>query len=160
MQNLSGLYAAVEATRNAIENGSLELVEKVAWEMCETFKKDFPDASDVEYTPELCRLQAECLELLLEMHIMRGEPLNVSIRFGQLLDKIQMDMEHFPNWSDEDRKPAAMVAEKAIKSVEVFFTKKSQAEHKLYATRPDECKCLLCRKTWQIRRDRTWYLIC
>ena len=62
-----------------------------------------------DYTPELCRLQLDALATLLDLHIMRSDPLDISARSGQLLKKFKMDVEHFTQWTDAEKKPLAKV---------------------------------------------------
>ena len=46
---------------------------------------------------------------------MRGDPLDISARFGQLVKKFKMDVEHFPQWTDAEKKPLAEVVGRAIR---------------------------------------------
>ena len=144
--NIGEIRAAVDATLHAISRGDRELAEQAGWELTKVFDKEFICEIESDYTPEACALQLSALEALLELHIMRGEPLNISMRFGQLIAKFKSDMNHFPAWTDEERKPAAQVLLKAKRAVEAFYTSKLTTKHLSYSTAPGQCRCMLCRK--------------
>ena len=101
--DLSLLYSAVDATKQAISEGDRSLAEKRGRDMCDCFEANFVVDCDEDYTPEMCRLQLDCLATLLDLHIMRGSPIDISVRFGQLLKKFKMDTEHFPQWTDAEK---------------------------------------------------------
>ena len=79
--DLSLIYTAVEATKNAILDGDKMWAEKCGQELCDCFMDNFVVDNDDDYTPEMCRLQLDGLATLLDLHIMRGKPLDISIRF-------------------------------------------------------------------------------
>ena len=144
--NLSLIYSAIDATKKAILDGDKPLAEKCGWELCNCFEENFVADNKEDYTPELSRLQLDCLATLLDLHIMRGEPLNISVRFGQLVKKFKMDIEHFPQWTDADKKPLAEVVGRAMRHTHNFFTGQLTTTHKPLAVHPGQCKCFLCKK--------------
>lgn len=145
--DLSLLYSAVDATKQAISEGDRSLAEKRGRDMCDCFEANFVVDCDEDYTPEMCRLQLDCLATLLDLHIMRGSPIDISVRFGQLLKKFKMDTEHFPQWTDAEKVPLVKIVERVIKHTQSFFTEAMTTTHKPIAERPGQCKCFLCRKS-------------
>ena len=145
MKDLKPLYQSIDDTKKAISEGNRELAEKLGWEMCNLFEVSFQVDEDT-YTPEMCRLQLDCLATILELHIMREDPIDISFRYGQFLKKYRMDMDHFPDWTDEDRKPAVEIAMRMTRKVEQFYSEKSRAVHQQKAVKPGDIKCLLCKK--------------
>lgn len=144
--NTEKIHEAIKETLHAISVGDCELAEREGWNLTELFEKEFPNPSETAYTPELCALQLEVMEVLLELHIMRGDPFDINVRFAQLGEKFRMDMANFPGWVDEERKPAAKILLKAIRAVEAFYTKQLTTKHHPYSTAPGQCVCMLCRK--------------
>lgn len=120
-EDLKLLYQSIEDTKRAIDAGDKDLAEKLGWEMCNLFMDNY-HVDESTYTPEMCRLQLDCLATILDIHILRGDPIDISFRYGQLLKKLSMDMGHFPDWTDEERKPAIEIALKMRKKVERFYS--------------------------------------
>ena len=145
-ENLSLIYSAIDATKKAISDGDKNQAEKCGWELCNCFEENFVADKEEDYTPELCRLQLDALVTLLDLHIMRGDPLDISARFGQLLKKFKMDVEHFTQWTDAEKKPLAEVVARAIRNTQNFFTGQLTTTHKPLAEHPGQCKCFLCKK--------------
>lgn len=145
MEELRPLYQLIADTKKAVSEGNRELAEKLGWEMCNQFEGSY-QVSESTYTPEMCRLQLDCLATVLEIHIMRADPIDISIRYGQFLKKFRMDMEHFLDWTDEDKRPAVEIAMRMTRKVERFYTDKSRVTHQPKAHQPGEIKCLLCKK--------------
>ena len=145
-ENLSLIYSAIDATKKAISDGDKTQAEKCGWELCNCFEENFVADKEEDYTPELCRLQLDALVTLLDLHIMRGDPLDISARFGQLLKKFKMDVEHFTQWTDAEKKPLAEVVARAIRNTQNFFTGQLTTTHKPLAEHPGQCKCFLCKK--------------
>lgn len=75
-ENLSLIYSAIDATKKAISDGDKTQAEKCGWELCNCFEENFVADKEEDYTPELCRLQLDALATLLDLHIMRGDPLD------------------------------------------------------------------------------------
>lgn len=144
-EDLKLLYQSIEDTKRAIDAGDKDLAEKLGWEMCNLFMDNY-HVDESTYTPEMCRLQLDCLATILDIHIMRGDPIDISFRYGQLLEKLSMDIEHFPDWTDEERKPAIEIALKMRKKVERFYSEGLRVQHRPKAKKPGEIKCMLCRK--------------
>lgn len=144
--NVEKIREAIKATLQAISEQDREKAEQIGWSLTELFDKEFTVTSESDYTPELCALQLEVIEAILELHILRGDPLDINVRFAQLGSKFKADMEHFPNWTDEERRPAAEVLLKAIRAVESFYTTNLTTKHHPYSTVSGECVCALCRK--------------
>lgn len=145
MEDLRPLYQSIEDTKKAISDGNRELAEKLGWEMCNQFEASY-QVNESTYTPEMCRLQLDCLATILEIHIMREDPIDIGYRYGQFLQKFRMDMDHFPDWTDEDKRPAVEIAMRMTRKVERFYTEKTRATHRPKAHQPGEIKCLLCKK--------------
>lgn len=145
MNDIKALYQAIEDTKRAVANGDKALAEKLGWEMCTLFNEEY-QVDESSYTPEMCRLQLDCLATVLDIHIMRGDPIDISVRYGQFLKKFRMDMDHFSGWTDEDRKPVVEIVMRMTKAVEKFYTQESRVEHKPKALKPGEIKCMLCKK--------------
>lgn len=144
--DLSLIYTAVEATNNAILDGDKIRAEKCGQELCDCFMDNFMVDNDDDYTPEMCRLQLDGLATLLDLHIMRGKPLDISIRFGQLVKKYKMDVEHFTQWTDADKKPLEKIISRVIRHTHDFFSGELTTIHKPLATQPGDCRCFLCKK--------------
>ena len=142
-ENLSLIYSAIDATKKAISDGDKTQAEKCGWGLCNCFEENFVADKEEDYTPELCRLQLDALATLLDLHIMRGDPLDISARFGQLLKKFKMDVEHFTQWTDAEKKPLAEVVARAIRNTQNFFTGQLTTTHKPLAEHPGQCKCFL-----------------
>ena len=145
MEDLRPLYQSIEDTKKAISEGNRELAERLGWEMCNQFEVSC-HVDEATYTPEMCRLQLDCLATILEIHIMREDPIDISYRYGQFLQKYRMDMDHFPGWTDEDKRPAVEIAMRMTRKVEQFYTEKTRVTHQPKAQQPGEIKCLLCKK--------------
>lgn len=144
--NIGKIRAAIDEVLHAVSRGDRDLAERTGLSLTEVFEREFICETESDYTPEVCSLQLAALEALLELHIMRGEPLDISVRFGQLIARFRSDMNHFPAWTDEERKPAAQVLLKAKRSVEAFYTSQLTTKHQPYSTAPGQCPCMLCRK--------------
>ena len=121
MEDLKPLYQAIEDTKRAISVGNRELAEKLGREMCNLFEALY-QVDEETYTPEMCRLQLDSFATILELHIMRGDPMDISFRYGQFLKKFKMDMDHFPDWTEEDRRPAIEIAMRMTRKVERFYS--------------------------------------
>lgn len=145
--NVDKIREAINATLHAISEQDRENAERVGWALVELFDKEFNCISESDYTPDLCALQLEVIEAILELHILRGDSLDINIRFAQLGNKFKADMEHFPIWTEEDRRPAAEVLLKAIRAVENFYTRKLTTKHIPYSTESGQRVCMLCRKS-------------
>lgn len=146
------LFAAIDRTRKAIADGDRGLAETEGWEMCKIFERDFQVGSEKDYTPELCRIQLEALGTLLDLHIMRGDPIDISWRFGQFAQRYHMDKAHFPEWTSDDWKPIEEVVIRELEAVRDFYTRETRIAHQPRATEPGQCKCLLCQKNMADRK--------
>ena len=142
------LRDSIKRARQAIASGNLDLANAVGKEMCDIFEADYNISDEAEYTPEMAALQYECLTTLLDLHILRGEPIDISIRYAQILKKYRMDREHFKSWPEADWNDSRMHIEHAVMAVERFF---NDSYHKRYESEvatnhPFGGKCALCRE--------------
>lgn len=144
--NIEKIREAINATQHAINDYDREEAERVGWALVELFDKEFTVTSESDYTPELCALQLEVMEAILELHILRGDSFDINVRFAQLGEKFKQDMSHFPDWTNEERRPAAEVLLKAVRAVENFYTSNLTTKHLPYSTAPGQCACALCKK--------------
>lgn len=148
MGDLKKLRDAIESTRQAIATGDVVHADTVGKGMCDLFESEYIIEKDSDYTPDMAALQFECLAVLLDLHILRGEPWDITIRHGQILKKYKMDRGHFKSWTDADWKEIDGIIMHTVKAVEQFrrntYRKIWDNEEK---KAPDiEHKCALCRK--------------
>lgn len=151
MHPLSPLISSIAEARRALESGDRQLAEKAVWEMCEVHQRDFNVTEEKDYTPELALLQYQCFEVLLDLHILRGDPIDISIRFSQFMNKFHEDTEHLKYWSKEDWKPIQELVFRVVKKTYQFNQKGIIGDYKPKG-RDAECTCELCR---QKRADKT-----
>lgn len=136
------LLEAISATRSAISKGNSAAAEKAGRRLCDVFEKDFNPET---YTIESAILQYECLLALLELHILRGDHLDVVIRYSEFLNKIKQDKEHFPKWDEKALRPVSEIIIRAYRKVHDFVEKgiRFTPEEKKY---DPSCRCSLCLK--------------
>lgn len=144
--DLSRIYALLAETRQAIADGNQELAEKIGWELCKAFEKDYDVRSPEDYTPPVALVQYQVMATLQDLHIMRGDPIDIAIRGGQLLKKLKEDREHIKGWSDDDWDPIFEVVMKSREATDDFYYRETLKRRPKEPVRTPECKCLLCRK--------------
>lgn len=159
-ESLSLIYSAIVATKKAILDGDKPRAEMCGWELCNCFEENFVADKEEDYTPELCRLQLDALATLLDLHIMRGDPLDISARFGQLVKKFKMDVEHFPQWTDAEKKTLAEVVGRAIRHTQNFFIGQLTTTHKPLAEHPGHnVNASFVKRNRQTRKVLIWFHI-
>lgn len=145
------LREAIEETRALIKADNTE-AENAGRRLCEVFEADMDISGCKDYTPEKAYLQIQTLETILQLHIKRGDPVDISIRYGQLVKKLKEDLEHFPDWEDEDKRLIGEIGLQATRLVHDFYAIEYQNRAEKFAkSRTPECKCLLCRKSFAIK---------
>ncbi len=141
MNDFSELKRLIDETRNACRAGNSDLAEKVGWELVEVFERDYHVTED-EYTPEVAKIQYEAYEALMELHILRGDPIDIAIRQKEILKKFKEDKKHLSRWSDEDWKLIVPIVFETFKRTQDFF-KEAQREN---VNTDKSCKCALCKR--------------
>ena len=136
------LFGAISAMRAAISEGDRAAAEKAGQTMCEIYERDFNPET---YTIETAVVQYECILALLELHILRGDPLDVVMKYGEFLQKIKHDKEHYPEWKEEDMRPVSEIIARAYRKVHDFIGKgiRFTPADKKYGP---SCQCCLCLK--------------
>ena len=145
-QDIQSLLDSIESTKNAIEKGNQEAAEKYGWEMCNHCDKVMDSITEKDYSPEMCKLQLVSMATLLDLHIMRNDPIDIAILARKFLNKYMADVRHFTNWTEEEKKPLSQIAARMVRHTQDYFDDLSFVPHKPIATRSGECKCLLCKK--------------
>ena len=148
MGNLEKLRGAIEATRQAIATGDVKHADTVGKAMCDMFESEYIIENESDYTPDMAALQFECLVVLLDLHILRGDPVDISIRYGQVLRKYKMDREHLKSWSEADWEKINKIIEHAVMAVEKFYgdTNRKNRDAEMESLHKEGGKCVLCRK--------------
>ena len=93
-QDIQSLLDSIESTKNAIEKGDQEAAEKYGWEMCNHCDKVMDSITEKDYSPEMCKLQLVSMATLLDLHIMRNDPIDIAIFARQFIDKYMADVRH------------------------------------------------------------------
>lgn len=144
--DLSRIQVLLAETRQAIADGKQELAEKTGWKLCEAFEKDYGVRSLGDYTPPVALVQYQVMATLVDLHILRGDPIDIAIRGGQLLKKLKEDREHIKGWTEDDWLPIFEVVMKSREATDDFYYKETLKRRPKEPERTPECKCLLCRK--------------
>lgn len=144
--NFENIRECVARVRKAVEAGDRELTDKVGWELCEVFERDFQVKRDDDYTPEAGLVQFDVMEALLEVHIMRGDPIDIAVRNGQLMKHFKEVREHVTWWKDDDWMPVGELVAKGYVAVNEFYRKETLKQMPKAPVRTPECRCLLCRR--------------
>lgn len=152
MTNFENILECVDKVRLAVEAGDRELADKVGQELCVVYERDFQIVRDKDYTPEVAHVQFDALEALLEVHILRGDPIDIAIRNGQLMKHFKEVREHVTWWSDEDWMPIGKLVAKGYMAVNEYYHKETLRRMPKAPERTPECRCLLCRRN---RSDKT-----
>ena len=126
--NFENIRECVARVRKAVEAGDRELTDKVGWELCDVFERDFQVKRDDDYTPEAGLVQFDVMEALLEVHIMRGDPIDIAVRNGQLMKHFKEVREHVTWWKDDDWMPVGELVAKGYVAVNEFYRKDTLAD--------------------------------
>ena len=135
----------MKIARDALKSGDRDLAEQKVWELCEVFERDYQVASAEEYTPEIALLQYQCMDVMFDLHLMRGNPMDLAIRLGNVMKKLKDDVEHCKNWSENDIKPIVDLVLGMYGKLTDFNTKGMHGERTL-KVRDASCLCELCKK--------------
>ncbi|MBQ6822961.1 MAG: hypothetical protein IJP39_11165 [Bacteroidales bacterium] len=144
--DLSRIQQLIAKTTKAIEDNNRDLAEKLGWELCQTFEQDYDVQSEEDYTPSVALVQYEVMKVLLDLHIMRGDPIDIAIRGGQLLKKFKDDRDHIKGWKEEDWTPIAEIVWKSREATDEYYYGETLKAGTEEPARTPECKCLLCQK--------------
>ncbi len=150
--DISRIQVLLAQTREAIARGDRELAERVGWDLAQACEKDYDVKTEEDYTPPLAKLQYEVMSVMLDLHIMRGDPIDIAIRGGQILKKFKDDYEHLKNWTKEDWRPIVEIVIKTRKATDDYFYRETIEKRPKEPERTPECQCLLCRKN---KADKT-----
>ena len=101
----SRILTQLDLTKQAIADNNHDNAEDFGKCLCDVYEEDFNLESEKDFTPEVARIQFDVLKTILDIHIMRGDPLDISIRAGQLWKRYKETREHFPQWADKDWEP-------------------------------------------------------
>ena len=145
MPTLTTLISSIAEARKALESGNRQLAEKAVWEMCEVHQRDSNVTEEKDYTPELALLQYQCFEAVLDLHILRGDPIDISIRFTQFMNRFHEDTEHVKRWNKEDWEPIKELVFRVVNKTYQFNQKGIMGDYKP-VVRDAECTCALCRR--------------
>ena len=141
--DLTRIKAKLTQLRSTLADGNRQEAEKVGWELVEAMEADYEVKSVEDYTPEVAAVQYEVMAALLELHILRGDKLDVSVRAAQLVKKYKEDRAHLTAWKEEEWEEINRIVRDAAQSARSFIRPMKKLAQK--PTRTQDCACLLCR---------------
>ena len=144
--DFSRILTQLDLTKQAIADNNHDNAEDFGKCLCDVYEEDFNLESEKDFTPEVARIQFDVLKTILDIHIMRGDPLDISIRAGQLWKRYKETREHFPQWADKDWEPIDDIIYRSYLATNVFYYRETIGSIPPKQLRTPECRCLLCGK--------------
>lgn len=144
--DLSRILNLLDQTKQAIAENNHELAESLGKSLCDVYEEDFNLASERDFTPEVARIQFDVINTVLDIHIMRGDSLDIAIRSGQLWKRYKDTKDHFPKWTDKDWAPIDEIIIQSYLATNDFFYRETVGNNPPKKDRTPECLCLLCGK--------------
>jgi len=141
--DISRIESLLDQTKAAIAAGNRAEAEKVGWALVQAFEADYDVKTEADYTPPVAALQYRVAAALLDLHILRGDKLDVSVRAAQLVKKYKGDREHITSWREQDWEEIEDIVFRAVESTRSFL--RPPKKDYLHARTPD-CTCYLCRR--------------
>ncbi len=144
--DFSRILTQLDLTKQAIADNNHDNAEDFGKCLCDVYEEDFNLKSEKDFTPEVAKIQFDVLKTILDIHIMRGDPLDISIRAGQLWKRYKETREHFPQWADKDWEPIDDIIYRSYLATNEFYYRETIGSIPPKQLRTPECRCLLCGK--------------
>lgn len=144
--DLSRIITHLDQTKQAIADNNHDQAEDLGKDLCDVYEEDFNIKSEEDFTPEVARVQFDVFKTILDIHIMRGDPLDISIRAGQFWKRYKDIKEHFSTWTDKDWEPIDEIIFQSYIATNDYYYRETVGNIPPKQVRTPECRCLLCRK--------------